>query len=56
MDLFKIRTVKLLPLTVGEDTPEIMQKVTLEEQTLFNEVRNIVQKWKNTVLEEIEDE
>ena len=56
MDLFKIRTVKLLPLTVGEDTPEIMRKVTLEEQTLFNEVRNIVQKWKNTVLEEIEDE
>jgi len=56
MDLLKTRTVKLLPLTVGEDTPEIMQKITSEEQTLFNEIRNIVQKWKNTVLEENEDE
>lgn len=56
MDLLKIRTVKLLPLTVGEDAPDIMLKVTAEEQNLFNEVRMIVQKWKNIVLEETEDE
>jgi len=56
MDLLKIRTAKLLPLTVGEDNQEIMQKITSEEQTLFNEVRNTVQKWKQKILEENIDE
>ncbi len=56
MDLLKIRAVKLLPLTVGEEAPDIMLKVTSEEQNLFNEVRKIVQKWKSTVLEETKDE
>ena len=51
MDLLKIRTVKLLPLTVGEDNQEIMRKITSEEQTLFNEVRNTVQKWRKKILE-----
>jgi|TARA_B100000959_G_scaffold280336_1_gene341977 DNA replication initiation complex subunit (GINS family) len=51
MDLLKIRTAKLLPLTVGEDNQEIMRKITSEEQTLFNEVRNTVQKWRKKILE-----
>lgn len=56
MDILKLRTVKLLPLTVGEVTPELMQKVTPEEQNLFNIVRDVVQRWKNTVLEGTEVE
>ncbi len=55
-DLVKLRTVKLLPLTVGEYTPDMMQKVTPEELKLFNMVREIVQQWKRTVLEGSKDE
>jgi hypothetical protein len=55
-DLVKLRTVKLLPLTVGEYTPDVMQKVTPEELKLFNMVREIVQQWKRTVLEGSRDE
>lgn len=55
-DLVKLRTVKLLPLTVGEYTPDMMQKVTPEELKLFNMVREIVQQWKRTVLEGSRDE
>ena len=51
MDILKLRTVKLLPLTVGEVTPELMQKVTPEEENMFNIVRDVVQRWKNNVLE-----
>ena len=56
IDILKLRTVKILPLTVGEVTPELMQKVTPEEATLFNIVRDVVQNWKNTVLEGNKDE
>ncbi|MFQ6135279.1 MAG: hypothetical protein ACE5KU_05635, partial [Nitrososphaerales archaeon] len=56
LDLITLRTVKLLPLTVGEYTPDIMQKVTPEELKLFNMVREMVQRWKRTVLEGSGDE
>lgn len=56
MDILKLRTVKFLPLTVGEVTPELMQKITPEEANLFNIVRDVVQRWKNNVLEGTENE
>jgi hypothetical protein len=56
MDLITLRTVKLLPLTVGDSAADLMQKVTPEEIQLFNIVRDVVQQWKQTVLEGIEDE
>ncbi len=55
-DLVTLRTVKLLPLTVGEYVPDIVPKVTPEELKLFNTVRGIVQQWKRTVLEGSVDE
>lgn len=56
MDLITLRTVKLLPLTVGESASDITQKVTPEEMKIFNMVRGIVQQWKRTVLEGPSDE
>jgi DNA replication factor GINS len=51
LDLITLRTVKLLPLTVGEYAPDIMQRLTPEEIKLFKVVREIVQHWKYTILE-----
>jgi hypothetical protein len=50
-DLITLRTVKILPLTVGDSATDLVQKVTPEEMRLFNIVRDIVQQWKLTVLE-----
>ncbi len=56
LDLITLRTVKLLPLAVGEYTPDIVKKVTPEELKLFNMVRETVQNWKDAVLKVSENE
>jgi DNA replication factor GINS len=56
MDLVTLRAVKLLPLTVGEYTPDLMKKITPEEVSLFNIIRELVQQWKRTVVEGPDDE
>jgi len=55
-DLLTLRTVKLLPLAVGEYTPDLAHKITPEESQLFILVRVLVQQWKHTILEGSEDE
>src|SRR3972149_3739045 len=56
LDLVTLRTVKLLPLTVGENIHDIALKITPEELQLFHIIRNIVQKWKISILERTTDE
>ncbi|MCL4436997.1 MAG: hypothetical protein M1503_06990 [Thaumarchaeota archaeon] len=56
IDLITMRTVKLLPLTVGDSASDLVQKVTPEEMQLYNIVRKVVQQWKQTILEGVEDE
>jgi DNA replication factor GINS len=55
-DLITLRIAKILPLTVGEYTPELIKKLTPEEIKLFNMVRDIVQQWKSVVLEGVINE